>query len=403
MALVSCPDARHIQHIKSGEYLKASTRGLSTSVILGVQSARPTKNKQNTNNKNIYEENKQNTKSKNINPEKNKFGCNMEQKSEETDVPKTLSNKANENQVEERNEANENHIEQRNKANGAKENSVDNLKQKEREVPEQASSKVSLEGSQVQKCSVSFEATQKNVSSEATRERSGSGGSSISSNGSLGSSNKSSGSSNGSSKKVVVVRSAPITIGKIEKKRADSPRSPPVVPPIPEDEEEELLDFVCASSKKDERVSFIKKLRRSSLTFRESLRRRLSTQSIEDMKVHGRDGRGEKDRRSSTPPLIEWDPVSRPTMARRQSTIGVIVDSEFRMGRSMERSSSNDRIGGRATKTGIRRGSITEEARSGPSRTGRSREGKMGKGCSGSVVGARAVYWKLPGVQEDDA
>ena len=32
----------------------------------------------------------------------------------------------------------------------------------------------------------------------------------------------------------------------IEKKRADSPRSPPVVPPIPEDEEEELLDFVCA-------------------------------------------------------------------------------------------------------------------------------------------------------------
>ena len=34
----------------------------------------------------------------------------------------------------------------------------------------------------------------------------------------------------------------------IEKKRADSPRSPPVVPPIPEDEEEELSDFVCARS-----------------------------------------------------------------------------------------------------------------------------------------------------------
>ena len=32
----------------------------------------------------------------------------------------------------------------------------------------------------------------------------------------------------------------------IDKKRADSPRSPPVVPPIPEDEEEELSDFVCA-------------------------------------------------------------------------------------------------------------------------------------------------------------
>ena len=195
----------------------------------------------------------------------------MEQQSGDTNVPKTLGNKANENQVEQRNKANENQIEQGNKANEAKEqrrkakeaneNPVDNSKQKDREGPEQNSSKGSLEGSQVQKCSVSFEETQKNGSLEACRERSGSGGSSISSN---GSSSKSS----GSSKKVVVVRSAPITIGKvkviktpffgeivvealavvfqIEKKRADSPRSPPVVPPIPEDEEEELLDFVCA-------------------------------------------------------------------------------------------------------------------------------------------------------------
>ena len=197
----------------------------------------------------------------------------MEQQSGEKNVPKSLGNKANENQVEQRNKANENQIEQGNKANEAKEqrkkakeaneNPVDNSKQKDREGLEQNSSKGSLEGSQVQKCSVSFEETQKNGSLEACRERSGSGGSSISSN---GSSSKSSGSSNGSSKKVVVVRSAPITIGKvkviktpgeivvealpvvfqIEKKRADSPRSPPVVPPIPEDEEEELLDFVCA-------------------------------------------------------------------------------------------------------------------------------------------------------------
>ena len=43
--------------------------------------------------------------------------------------------------------------------------------------------------------------------------------------------------------------------------------------------------FIPSGSKKEERVSFIKKLRRSSLTFRESLRRRLSTQSIEEMKV----------------------------------------------------------------------------------------------------------------------
>jgi len=199
---------------------------------------------------------------------------------------------------------------------------------------------------------------------------------------------------------VVAAHSAPITIGKIEKKRADSPRSPPVVPPIPEDEEEELSDFVGASSKKDERVSFIKKLRRSSLTFRESLRRRLSIQSIEDMKVHGRDGRGEKDRRSSTPPLIEWDPVVRPTMARRQSTIGVIVDSEFRMGRSMERSSSGDRIGGRATKTGIRRGSITEEARSAGSWAQQDPwlQCKFTGWRAPLQPQERTQYWKLPGV-----
>ena len=210
----------HIECLyQTGEHLKPSTRGLPTSIILGVQPARPT-NKQNTNNKNIYEENKQNSNNKNINTEKNRFGCNMEQQSGEKNVPKTLGNKANENQVEQRNKANENQIEQGNKANEAKEqrkkakeaneNPVDNSKQKDREGPEQNSSKGSLEGSQVQKCSVSFEETQKNGSLEACRERSGSGGSSISSNG------NSSKSSNGSSKKVVVVRSAPITIGKVK-------------------------------------------------------------------------------------------------------------------------------------------------------------------------------------------
>ena len=53
---------------------------------------------------------------------------------------------------------------------------------------------------------VSFEVEvpQKNESLEGSRERSGSNGSA-----------KSPGSSNGSSKKVVVVRSAPITIGKV--------------------------------------------------------------------------------------------------------------------------------------------------------------------------------------------
>ena len=53
----------------------------------------------------------------------------------------------------------------------------------------------------------------------------------------------------------------------VERRRPDSPRSPPVVPPIPEDEEEELIALV-AKSGQEERTSFIKKLRRSSLTFR---------------------------------------------------------------------------------------------------------------------------------------
>ena len=156
-----------------------------------------------------------------------------------------IRNQANENQIEERNEATvvkeqrneekkekeqrneenkakeqrnegKNTKEQRNKVNEANETSVENSNQKERETPEQNSSKGTSEGSQVQKCSVSFETSPKNGSLEASRERSGSGGSSISSNGSSGSSNKSSGSSNGSSKKVVVVRSAPITIGKVK-------------------------------------------------------------------------------------------------------------------------------------------------------------------------------------------
>ena len=112
-------------------------------------------------------------------------------------MPKTLSEK----------EAN--HVEQKNEVN---KKAAKNLKQ---ERTEQHSSKGSFEGSQVQKCSVTFEATEKNGSLESPREQSGSGGSSISSNGSSGSSHKSSGNSNGSSKKVVVVRSAPITIGKV--------------------------------------------------------------------------------------------------------------------------------------------------------------------------------------------
>jgi hypothetical protein len=50
----------------------------------------------------------------------------------------------------------------------------------------------------------------------------------------------------------VIVRSAPIQckvvpVCKVEKKRSDSPRSPPVVPPIREDEEEELPSLIGRS------------------------------------------------------------------------------------------------------------------------------------------------------------
>jgi len=345
MALVSQPGPRNIQHIKTGDHLQSPARALSSPIILGVRGARPSNRK--------------------IAPQYKNTGIvlgSMEKECKEGDLSKTRS-----------------------KANGAaQEETKVKMEEGNREQSKEDSKKASNSTNSV---SFEVEVPQKNESLEGSRERSGSNGSA-----------KSPGSSNGSSKKVVVVRSAPITIGKIEKKRADSPRSPPVVPPIPEDEEEELSDFVCASgSKKEERMSFIKKLRRSSLTFRESLRRRLSTQSIEDMKVHGREGRGEKDRRSSTPPLIEWDPVVRPTMARRQSTIGVITDSEFHTGR-MERSSSGDRIGVRTIKT-VRRGSITEEARAGSwAQQDPWLQCKFTGWRAPSQPQERTQYWKLPGV-----
>ena len=39
--------------------------------------------------------------------------------------------------------------------------------------------------------------------------------------------------------------------------------------------------------------------------------------------------------------FIRWEPAVRPTMARRQSTIGVIVDSEFRVSRTSPHSQGN--------------------------------------------------------------
>ena len=176
-----------------GDHLKPTSRALSTSIII----VRP-RNKLNLSKKKVKKENKT-------------VGFNMEeQQGGETDLPKKEGN-----QVEERKEAKE-----------AKEKAANNSKQSERDASKQenrvqSSRKGSFEGSEAPKLSGrtnsgSFDRMQKNGSLDSPRDRSGSCGSSVSSNGSSTSSAKSSASSNGSSKKVVVVRSAPITIGKVQ-------------------------------------------------------------------------------------------------------------------------------------------------------------------------------------------
>ena len=175
---------------QTGDHLKPTSRALSTSIII----VRP-----------------RNKLKKKVKKENKTVGFNMEeQQGGETDLPKKEGN-----QVEERKEAKE-----------AKEKAANNSKQSERDASkqeneEQSSRKGSFEGSEAPKLSGrtnsgSFDRMQKNGSLDSPRDRSGSCGSSVSSNGSSTSSAKSSASSNGSSKKVVVVRSAPITIGKVQ-------------------------------------------------------------------------------------------------------------------------------------------------------------------------------------------
>ena len=173
---------------QTGDHLKPTSRALSTSIII----VRP-----------------RNKLKKKVTKENKTVGFNMEeQQGGETGLPKKEGN-----QVEERKEAKE-----------AKEKAANNSKQSEREKQEntdQSSRKGSFEGSEAPKLSGrtnsgSFDRMQKNGSLDSPRDRSGSCGSSVSSNGSSTSSAKSSASSNGSSKKVVVVRSAPITIGKVQ-------------------------------------------------------------------------------------------------------------------------------------------------------------------------------------------
>jgi len=160
MALVSQPGSRNIQHIKTGDHLQSPARALSSPIILGVQTARPSNRKIAHQYKNTG------------------IGLgSMEKECREGDLSKTRS-----------------------KANGA---AQEETKAKMEEENREQSKEESKKASNSTNC-VSFEVPQKNESLEGSRERSGSNGSA-----------KSPGNSNGTSKKVVVVRSAPITIGKV--------------------------------------------------------------------------------------------------------------------------------------------------------------------------------------------
>ena len=144
----------------TGDHLQSPARALSSPIILGVRTAQPSNRK--------------------IAHQYKNTGIvlgSMEKECREGDLLKTRS-----------------------KTNGAaQEETKAKMGEENRQQSKEESKKASNSTN-----SVSFEVPQKNESLEGSRERSGSNGSA-----------KSPGSSNGSSKKVVVVRSAPITIGKV--------------------------------------------------------------------------------------------------------------------------------------------------------------------------------------------
>ena len=146
----------------SGDHLQSPARALSSPIILGVRTARPS-------NRNIAHQYK-NT---------GIVSGSMEKEYRDGDLSKTRS-----------------------KANGAaQEENKAKTEEENREQTREDSKKASNSTNSV---TFEVEVPQKNESLEGSRERSGSNGGA-----------KSPGSSNGSSKKVVVVRSAPITIGKV--------------------------------------------------------------------------------------------------------------------------------------------------------------------------------------------
>ena len=145
---------------QSGDHLQSPARELSSPIILGVRTTRPS-------NRKIADQYK-NT---------GIVSGSMEKECRDGDLSKTRS-----------------------KANGA---AQEENKAKTEEENREQTREESKKASNSTNC-VSFEVPQKIESLEGSRERSGSNASA-----------KSPGSSNGSSKKVVVVRSAPITIGKV--------------------------------------------------------------------------------------------------------------------------------------------------------------------------------------------
>ena len=147
----------------SGDHLQSPARALSSPIILGVRTTRPSNRK--------------------IAPQYKNTGRivlgSMEKECRDRDLSKTRS-----------------------KANGAaQEETKAKMEEENREQSKEDSKKASNSTNCV---SFEVEVPHKNESLEGSRERSGSNGSA-----------KSPGNSNGSSKKVVVVRSAPITIGKV--------------------------------------------------------------------------------------------------------------------------------------------------------------------------------------------
>jgi len=178
-------------------------------------------------------------------------------------------------------------------------------------------------------------------------------------------------------------------------------------------EENSLVGEPSSRNEKDTKWSLMRKLRRSSSHFTDSLRM---------MRIKEQEG----NRRASLSP--ERVVVMRSSINRRQSTIGLVgkstsVGSPARNGdgspspggassrevggsskevagfRSLDGTSSSDARSRERWRSMARRGSAAE----GQSGSGAKRKSeRKGSGSAGSSRPPRSNYWRLPGVQEDE-